>query len=124
MKENKMKKMLLLSTAILLSLSVTSASAQFLGNYSSNPYVSNPYNGQSNGNQYSNDGPGLYDNNGGFHGNLNSNQYDPNSVSNPYGQYGSQYSSDSINNPYGQYGSQYSSESPNNPYGQGLGVYK
>ena len=49
-------------------------------------------------------------------GNLNSNQYDPNSVSNPYGKYGSKYSADSINNPYGKYGSKYSNESANNPY--------
>ena len=47
---------------------------------------------------------------------LSSNQYDPNSTSNPYGEYGSQYSSDSINNPYGKYGSEYSNDSPNNPY--------
>ena len=32
--------------------------------------------------------------------NLSTNKYDPNSTSNPYGQYGSQYSPDSINNPY------------------------
>ena len=34
-------------------------------------------------------------------GNLNQNPYDPNSVNNPYGQYGSKYSPDSIRNPYG-----------------------
>ena len=56
---------------------------------------------------------------GKYLGNLNSNQYDPNSVSNPYGRYGSQYSPDSINNPYGQYGSPYSPNSPNNPYATG-----
>ncbi|MBF0141751.1 MAG: hypothetical protein HQL74_15945 [Magnetococcales bacterium] len=56
-------------------------------------------------------GPG-----GRFLGTLSSNGFDPNSVSNPYGQYGSQYSPDSINNPYGQYGSQYSPNSINNPY--------
>jgi hypothetical protein len=49
-------------------------------------------------------------------GNLNSNRYDPNSVSNPYGRYGSRYSLDSINNPYGNYGSRYSPNSANNPY--------
>lgn len=49
-------------------------------------------------------------------GKLSSNKYDPDSVSNPYGQYGSKYSPDSINNPYGQYGSEYSSGSINNPY--------
>ncbi|PJN96482.1 hypothetical protein CNY89_02280 [Amaricoccus sp. HAR-UPW-R2A-40] len=53
---------------------------------------------------------------GQYLGELNSNQYSPNSVANPYGRYGSQYSPDSINNPYGRYGSQYSNESANNPY--------
>jgi hypothetical protein len=53
---------------------------------------------------------------GKYLGNLSTNQYDPNSVSNPYGRYGSEYSADSINNPYGQYGSRYSNDSPNNPY--------
>ena len=53
---------------------------------------------------------------GKYLGNLSNNQYDPNSVSNPYGRYGSQYSPDSINNPYGKYGSQYSNQSANNPY--------
>ena len=53
---------------------------------------------------------------GKYLGNLSTNQYDPNSTSNPYGQYGSKYSPDSVNNPYGQYGSRYSNDSPNNPY--------
>lgn len=53
---------------------------------------------------------------GKYLGNLNSNRYDPNSVSNPYGRYGSQYSTDSINNPYSQYGSPYSNNSARNPY--------
>ena len=56
---------------------------------------------------------------GKYLGNLNSNPYDPNSVSNPYGRYGSPYSADSINNPYGVYGSPYSTQSPNNPYALG-----
>jgi len=54
--------------------------------------------------------------NGHYLGNLNSNKYDPNSVANPYGRYGSQYSPDSINNSYGKYGSPYSPNSANNPY--------
>jgi hypothetical protein len=49
-------------------------------------------------------------------GDLDKNPYNPNSVSNPYGKYGSEYSPDSINNKYGQYGSEYSSKSANNPY--------
>jgi hypothetical protein len=36
-------------------------------------------------------------------GDLDKNPYNPNSVSNPYGRYGSEYSTDSINNKYGQY---------------------
>ncbi|MDT8383930.1 MAG: hypothetical protein RRB22_05905 [Gammaproteobacteria bacterium] len=59
---------------------------------------------------------------GKYLGNLNNNPYDPNSVSNPYGQYGSKYSPDSINNPYGEYGSPYSDKSPNNPYGTGPAI--
>lgn len=53
---------------------------------------------------------------GKYLGNLGGNQYDSNSTSNSYGQYGSRYSPDSVNNPYGQYGSRYSNDSPNNPY--------
>jgi hypothetical protein len=63
--------------------------------------------------------PYLVSPNGQYLGNLNSNRYDPNSVSNPYGQYGSPYSPNSINNPYGQYGSPYSPNSANNPYTTG-----
>lgn len=55
--------------------------------------------------------------NGQYLGNLNNNRYDPNSIANPYGQYGSRYSPNSVNNPYSQYGNPYS---PNysNPYGR------
>jgi hypothetical protein len=66
--------------------------------------------------------PALYSRDGKYLGNLNANKYDPNSVANPYGRYGSRHSPDSINNPHGQYGSRYSSESVNNPYGQGLRI--
>ena len=63
--------------------------------------------------------PGIYSRDGKFLGNMNSNPYDPNSVANPYGRYGSPYSPDSINNPYGRYGNPYSPESVHNPYGFG-----
>jgi hypothetical protein len=69
----------------------------------------NPYGNSSNS-------PRLYAPDGTFLGNVNSNPYDPNSIANPYGQYGSPYSPNSINNPYGQYGSPYSPNSVNNPY--------
>jgi hypothetical protein len=57
----------------------------------------------------------IYANDGTYLGNTN-NEYDSNSINNPYGKYGSEYSSNSINNPYGKYGSEYSSTSPNNKY--------
>ena len=61
--------------------------------------------------------PEIYDpTTGKYLGNLNSNQYDPDSVNNSYGRYGNRYSPESINNEYGQYGSKYSPDSPNNPY--------
>lgn len=63
--------------------------------------------------------PQIYAPDGTYLGNLNSNQYDPNSVSNPYGPYGSPYGVYSTKNPYGEYGSPYSAESPNNPYSTG-----
>jgi hypothetical protein len=60
--------------------------------------------------------PRLYGADGTYLGDVNSNPYDPNSISNPYGQYGSPYSPNSINNPYGRYGSPYSQYSVHNPY--------
>lgn len=66
----------------------------------------------------------LRDSSGNYRGQLNSNRNDPNSVSNPHGQYGSKYSPDSVNNPYSPSGSKYGAESPNNKYGTGLGVYQ
>lgn len=59
---------------------------------------------------------GYDDDEGEYLGEYSSNLYDSDSVSNPYGQYGSEYSPNSINNPYGQYGSPYSPKSANNPY--------
>jgi hypothetical protein len=63
--------------------------------------------------------PQIYAPDGTYLGNLNSNQFDPNSVSNPYGRYGNPYSPDSINNPLGQYGSPFSPNSVNNPFATG-----
>lgn len=53
---------------------------------------------------------------GKYLGNLSSNRFDPDSVNNQFGRYGSRYSPDSINNQFGRYGSRYSPDSPNNPY--------
>ncbi|HEY0104489.1 MAG TPA: hypothetical protein VGB91_00285 [Rhizomicrobium sp.] len=103
------------------------AEAQYMGNYTANPYLppaapqppntfSNPYGTDANS-------PKLYDDQGNFHGNVNANPYDPNSIADPYGQYGSPYSANSVNNPYSTYGSPYSSQSPNDPYGTGMAIY-
>jgi hypothetical protein len=53
---------------------------------------------------------------GTYLGNLNENQFDPNSVSNQFGRYGNQFSPDSINNQFGEYGSPFSNKSAHNPY--------
>lgn len=67
--------------------------------------------------------PRIYDSQTGVYlGNLSSNKYDPNSVSNPYGPHGSVYSPTSINNPYSPYGSPYSNKSVNNPYATGAPI--
>jgi hypothetical protein len=114
---------------IALSVAICgTATAQYLGNYTANPYLppappqppgtfSNPYGTTFNS-------PKLYDSQGGYHGNLNANQFDPNSVANPFGPYGSRYSPNSINNPFSPYGSRYGPQSPNNPYGMGMGIYR
>lgn len=60
--------------------------------------------------------PSLVGTDGTYLGTLSSNRYDANSVSNPYGPYGSRYSPTSINNPYSIYGSPYSPLSATNPY--------
>ena len=83
-----------------------------------NPYgAGNPYKGDGLMNPYSEHGsrysdkswtnpnanntPRIYDNQGNYRGKLSNNPNDPDSISNPYGQYGSSTSPDSINNPYG-----------------------
>jgi hypothetical protein len=45
-------------------------------------------------------------------GTYSANRYAPDSIANPYGQYGNRYAPDSVNNPYGSYGSPYSLTKP------------
>lgn len=70
-------------------------------------------------NQFGNgsNSPRLYSSSGQFLGNVNTNRFDPDSISNPYGRYGNPYSPDSVNNQFGRYGNPYSPESVHNPYG-------
>ena len=60
--------------------------------------------------------PQLRGADGNYLGRVNKNRYDPDSISNPFGRYGSKFSPDSVNNPYGKYGSPYSPYSATNPY--------
>lgn len=53
----------------------------------------------------------LYSRDGQYLGKVSNNKYDSESISNPYGKYGSKYSSTSINNQYSKYGSDYSTQS-------------
>jgi len=59
---------------------------------------------------YSNDGKGVY------LGKLSANKWDPDSISNPWGQYGSTWSEKSVNNSWGEYGSKWSPYSATNPW--------
>lgn len=67
-------------------------------------------------NRFTIDGGRVYAQDGKYLGRLDSNPYDPESVANPYGRYGSSYSQESVNNPYSPYGSECSSYSARNPY--------
>ena len=120
-----MKKFFITMAVVAITLSTHATAQTYLGNLTANPYLPKappqPANTFNNPYGDSHDSPKLYDSQGNFRGNLNSNKYDPDSVANPYGRYGSQYSPDSINNPYGA-GSQYHQDSPNNPYGNGLTI--
>ena len=78
----------------------------------------NSFSNQSATNPYATEAPRLYDQQGNYRGKLNTNPYDPDSVSNPYGRYGNPYSADSLNNQFGA-GNPYRSDSPTNPYGSG-----
>ena len=61
--------------------------------------------------------PKIYAPDGKYLGNLNSNKFDPDSISNPFGRYGNKFSPDSVNNKFGRYGNPYSPQY-SNPYGQ------
>lgn len=65
--------------------------SQFGSKYSSKSWI----------NPYATDAPRLYGHQGKYRGRFSTNRFDPDSISNPYGRYGSRYSPDSINNPFG-----------------------
>lgn len=49
-------------------------------------------------------------------GNFSANRFDPNSISNPHGIYGSPSAPNGVNNPYSPYGSPFSPTSARNPF--------
>lgn len=112
--------------AATLALSPRIARAQSPAIITSNPYLGtpiskfdgrvSPYSPYGALNPYTTGGGRIFAQDGTYLGRLNSNPYDPESIANPYGRYGSPYSSTSISNPYSPYGSPYSSLSPTNPY--------
>ncbi len=110
---------------LLIAVPADAQNKSYQGQYTINKFAPQATPSPNFGNKFSNsyNSPQLYTNDGQYRGNLNTNRFDPNSVSNPYGRYGSKFSPDSINNPYGA-GSRYKQNSPYNPYGQGLRVYE
>ena len=111
---------------LLFLLCPLSASAEYLGELSVNPFdsastanpvgagspfkpdgINNPFSpygspssNRSATNLFATDAPRLYDQQGHYRGKLTTNPYDPDSTSNPFGRYGNPYSSESLNNPY------------------------
>jgi hypothetical protein len=87
------------------------------GNTVTNPYSAfgNRYSATSATNRYAFDTPKIYAADGTYLGKLSTNKYDPESISNPYGLYGSKHGNN-LMNPYSDYGSKYSSQSWRNPY--------
>lgn len=69
-------------------------------------------------------GGSLYAPDGTFLGNINTNRFDADSLTNQFGAYGSKYNSASIFNKFGEYGSPYGANSPYNQYGRPLKVVK
>lgn len=131
-----MERIIFIVALLLMAVTVSVPAQDYYGRLTTNPYaqdsISNPYNEYGSpysakslnnpygaGNPYSPKTLGIYDSQGNFHGNINTNAFDPDSIHNPYGKYGSPYSTESIKNPYGA-GNPYSMDSPSNPYGQGM----
>jgi hypothetical protein len=119
------------------------ADGVFLGRLSANPYITtstanaygpygsvysatsikNPYSQYGSttspvsvANPYATAAPKIIATDGTYLGKLSANPYDPQSIANPYGKFGSPYSPTSVNNPYSIYGSPYSPVSPKNPF--------
>ena len=76
----------------------------------------NPIAGLAMPNLFHLEGAEIYASDGTFLGTITRNRFDPKSIGNQFGSYGSRYNSTSILNQYGSYGSQYSALSPFNRY--------
>ena len=99
------------------------AGAAFTNTSVNNPSsrYGSPHSNQSATNPFATEAPKLYDSSGKYRGRLSANPYDPDSISNPFGRYGSKFSPDSINNRYGA-GNPHDLDSPSNPYGRGMQI--
>ena len=80
--------------------------------------INNPFSlyGSAAHSSFGSNSPLIRGEDGTYLGRLNRNKFDADSVSHPFGRYGSRFSPNSINNPYGKYGSPYSPYSATNPY--------
>jgi len=106
-----------------LALSFGASADEYLGQYTVNPYAPQAIASDPFGDiPQTYNAPKLFDSQGNYRGKLSNDKYSLDSISNPYGKYGSEYSLDSVNNPYGA-GSTYKLDSPTNPYGTGWSVY-
>jgi len=106
---------------MLMSAIAISHADQYQGQLTVNPTVPGAISPKQQFSPYSS--AKVYNSKGEFRGNLNGNQFDPNSVSNEFGKYGSQFSPTSINNEFGE-GSEFHPDSPNNQFSEGWSVWE
>ena len=59
-------------------------------------------------NPFATETPKVFGSDGKYLGKLSTNPFDPESIANPFGRFGSEFSPESINNPFGDYGSPFS----------------
>ena len=118
-----MRSLLLTLSALLVPLVAHGQSSVYLTENTSLGVELRPYDARVSAyspiganNQFTTGGGRIVAEDGTYLGRLNANQFDPESVANPFGQYGSPYSPTSVNNPYSAYGSPWSPQSATNPY--------
>lgn len=106
---------------IVALLSMPCLADEYQGQLTVNPTIPGAISPKQQFSPYS--GAKVYNSKGEFRGNLNGNQFDPDSVSNQFGKYGSQFSPESINNEFWE-GSEFHPDSPNNQFSEGWSVWE